>query len=354
MTISPGVPLRFVSPDDLARRDAIEQVLGPIERLSPEPLQNVGFSGASFERLHVRMENGLSRSLILKRVPLGGDWVCVRTGDTTGRTAALLAAPELGEVWNVFHCPYLAYASTDGEMALLMEDVGEHLFPDERTPLSHGAEEALLGALARLHARFWDAPVLGARWLTRAEATLDILRPGDRREDAVAAPPPPIREGLSRGWPLALRRLPGTLREAMTLPAAQLPGGWRGLPRTLLHGDTKVANFGVLPSGRVTAFDWSIAGAGPPTLDLGWYLAMNATRLARSKEGVLDRYRTLVEEALGRPVPPDQWEEMVDLAVLCGARAMLWSKALALESGRPGAEEEWQWWVDRLGQCELQ
>jgi len=27
---------------------------------------------------------------------------------------------------------------------------------------------------------------------------------------------------------------------------------------------------------------------------------------------------------------------------------MLWSKTLALREGRPGSQEEWNWWVDRL------
>jgi aminoglycoside phosphotransferase (APT) family kinase protein len=139
----------------------------------------------------------------------------------------------------------------------------------------------------------------------------------------------------------------------MTAPGESLAPLWRDLPRTLLHGDTKVANFAVLPDGRVSAFDWSFVGAGPATLDLGWYLAMNATRLARSKESVMERYRELLEEALGRTIPAGEWERMTDLAVWCGARSMLWSKALALESGRDGAEEEWQWWADRLGSAPL-
>jgi len=139
----------------------------------------------------------------------------------------------------------------------------------------------------------------------------------------------------------------------MSVPAAKLAHLWRDLPRTLLHGDTKVANFALLPDGRVSAFDWSMVGAGPSTVDLGWYLAMNATRLARSKEEAIERYRMLLEDALGRRIPDGEWQRMVDLAVWCGARSMLWSKALALESGREGVEDEWAWWVDRLGRAPL-
>jgi len=50
-------------------------VLGPVEETSRAPLNTTGFSGASFERLQLRLRNGASRALILKRVPLGGDWI---------------------------------------------------------------------------------------------------------------------------------------------------------------------------------------------------------------------------------------------------------------------------------------
>jgi len=208
MSIAAWKPVRITSPEAMSDPVALGRALGPIEEATRSPIEDVGYSGASFERVHVRMRNGDSRALILKRVPLGRDWISLRTGDAIGRTAALLAAPEFEGVWEVFRCPYLAYASDEREMALLMEDVGKHLFPDERTPLPLAAEDSLLGALARLHARFWESPALGAGWLTPMALRLDVLAPGDRSVDAVAPPPPVIRDGLSRGWSAALRRLP--------------------------------------------------------------------------------------------------------------------------------------------------
>ncbi len=349
MKLKLQTPLRLPSGEDFLDPATLSRILGPIAELKRTQLDSIGFSGASFERLHVRLRNGESRALMLKRVPLRGDWISIRTGDTFGRTAALLRAPEMEAVWEVFHCPYLAFASDGDEMTLLMEDVGKHLFPDERMPLDQEAEDALLGVLARLHARFWEAPALEASWLTPVASRLDLLAPGEWIEEGVPSPPAMLREGLDRGWSAALRRLPAALRRGMVVPAAELAPLWRDLPRTLLHGDTKVANFALLPDGRVSAFDWSFVGAGPSTLDLGWYLAMNATRLARPKEAVIERHRELLEEALGRPIPGEDWSRMEDLAIWCGARSMLWSKALALESGRDGAKEEWDWWVSRLG-----
>jgi len=78
-------------------------------------------------------------------------------------------------------------------------------------------------------------------------------------------------------------------------------------------------------------------------LDLGWYLAVNASRLARPKEAVIERYRALLEEALGRPIAASEWSQMVESAVLFGALMLLWSKALALKDDRPAARAEWEW-----------
>ncbi len=48
-----------------------------------------------------------------------------------------------------------------------------------------------------------------------------------------------------------------------------------------------MANFAFLPDGRGAAFDWTNLGAAPATLDLGWYLAVNSTRLARGKDAFI-------------------------------------------------------------------
>jgi hypothetical protein len=38
----------------------------------------------------------------------------------------------------------------------------------------------------------------------------------------------------------------------------------------------------------------------------------------------------------------------VSAAHLGGAMMLLWSKALALRDGRPGADQEWEWWAERI------
>jgi aminoglycoside phosphotransferase (APT) family kinase protein len=158
-------------------------------------------------------------------------------------------------------------------------------------------------------------------------------------------------DDVRRGWELAFSRLPPHIRDLLSHPASVLAADCAGLPATLLHGDVKVANFALLPGRRVAAFDWQLLGKGPATLDLGWYLAVNAGRLARPKEHVIARYRDLLESHLARPLSNPLWERMVSVGVMSGALMLLWAKALSLEeSASPHAEEEWNWWVTQLRQ----
>ena len=121
------------------------------------------------------------------------------------------------------------------------------------------------------------------------------------------------------------------------------------LPETLLHGDCKVGNFAITPEG-VAAFDWSWVGRGPCTVDLGWYLAVNSGRLARPKLDVVAHYRSLLEAALDHRIPEAEWRRLVAVAIACGARMLLWQKALELANGEPSTKDEWEWWVSAVEQ----
>ena len=121
------------------------------------------------------------------------------------------------------------------------------------------------------------------------------------------------------GWKAALARLPPPCAELLTRSADVLVESCEGLPRTLVPGDAKVDNLALVPGSPVAAFDWAPVAAGPATLDLGWYLAVNSRRLARSKEAVIARYRELLENELSASLPDDVWTRLVQVGVLCGA-----------------------------------
>lgn len=346
LAVRAAVPLPSVA--SLTDAAALSGVLGhEVTEVRLESLSGIGFSSAALTRVEVRDGSGETRRLVLKRTRPGDDWIASRTGDTHGREVQLLVEPRLAGVWTVFRSPYIACAIDAAEMGLLMADVGDGLLPDVREPLTTAQETSLLSALARLHAHYWDAGLSPIEWLVRPAQWCDLLAPVPDGDQARAPLPPVLRDAVPHGWSVALDRLPAAVAADLTRPGSEWQHLWRDLPHTLVHGDAKVANF-ALVGDEVAAFDWALAGAAPCTIDVGWYLAVNASRLTTSKERILATYRALLERARGVSVPDALWARLEDVAVVAGARGLLWSKALALESGRAGAAAEWEWWVARL------
>ena len=335
-------PASMTEPGTLAR------VLGPVAEVTTSRLETPGFSGSTHTRLRVRMADGSVRDLVLKRTRVADDWLSARTGDRVGREGQLLAEPGLDGVWEAFACPYLAWSAADGEVGLLMEDLSAHLLPDVREPIAEEQEDRLLAAVAAMHARFWESPTLDLPWLARPHQLLGLLNPGTLERLAAQGFPHPVVERAHAGWKVAFARLLERVAAVLHEPPESLAARSAHLPRTLTHGDFKVANFALLPDGRVAAFDWAVIGSGPAATELGWHLAVNATRLPGTKEQSIARYRHGLESALGRALGEDFWRQTVADAVLAGGAMMLWSKAIALESGSPRARAEWNWWVERL------
>jgi hypothetical protein len=322
--------------------------VGPVAEVAASRLQTPGFSGSTHERLVVRLRSGQVRRLVLKRTVFASDWTLVRSGDRVGREGQLLGEPALAAVWDAFACPYLAWAADARELGLLMDDLSDHLLPDVREPMTDAQEERLLGALASLHARFWESPALDLPWLAPPGQMLDLLSPRSTAEMIAGGSRTPVHARANQGWALVFQRVPPKVADVLRESPATLAARGAHLPRTLVHGDVKVANFAPLPDGRVAAFDWAFIGAGPVAMELAWHLAVNATRLAGTKEQSIARYRRLLEDRLGRSLGTAFWTDTEAQAVLAGGAMLLWSKALALESGDQRAFDEWRWWVGRL------
>ena len=314
-----------------------------------EPLSTVGFSGAAHRRLVAVLPSGETRRFVLKLCDPAREWTAILSGDRVGREWSLLAERSLDAVWDTFVSPYVAYAVERGRSGLLMEDLGAHVFPDVREPIARPHEDELLAVLARLHARFWRSPALSITWLGRASSTSEIVLPTVLDDAAaLALMPPALRERLRLGWDAALVRLSARAAGVVRCPARIIHEAWADLPETLVHGDVKVANFAPMPEGGVAAFDWALIGAGPSTTDLGWYLAVNASRLTRSKDEVIARYRELLERELRQGLDDALWARLEDVAVIYGARTMLWAKGAQVAAGSEAAHTEWEWWARRL------
>ena len=340
---------RFENFLDLTNPICLGKITGPIAGIKKTILSAVGFSGSVLERVEVHLQSGGIRNLILKSTRLETDWLSLRSKDMVGREAALLGEAGLSGVWKSIHCPYIAFAFENGETGLLMDDFTDFLFPDIREPIDIYHEDLILNAIASLHATFWESSEIKKKeWLMQPQKYLDVFGPGEHASDKTAAPPDKVRNSMQEGWNLALQLLPVEINNILKKPADEIFKHWNDLPVTLLHGDAKIANMAILPSHHVVMFDWSYIGWGPCGIELGWWLAVNSTRLARSKEDLISKYKSCLESNLKFFIPEKTWSGMIELAVMTGAMMMLWNKALGFRAGTRRGIEEWEWWVTQL------
>lgn len=311
-------------------------------------METDGFSGAEFFRITLCHSGNRKTNLILKEVSLSEDWFSFRTGDTLGREAALLHVPELESIFEIFYLPYHLVGTAPSKIGLLMEDVSDGLFPTERIELDPRDQDHMLDKLAELHARYWESPIMERLpWLHQMKDFVYIMGPLDHlnyRGDWAKGLPQMVKEG----WEVAMTLLPSHLQKRFLMPATAITRPWEDLPRTLVHGDTKIANFAKGEDGRLGLLDWAFAGHAPCTVDIGWFLAVNGSRLADSKEAVLLKYRSMLEGYLGYPLDEELWHQLEQAGVVTGAFMLLWSKAQGVKEGRAGATEEWEWWTHRL------
>lgn len=337
---------RSNSISQLTSHDFLIELFGPVSNIEKQPIKTSGFSGSTHEKIILHFKNGDSISLILKLINPSQDMTIWRSGNINNREVMLLDDKEMVEVWGIFQSPYIAYALEDNNSALLMYDISKNLFPDLREPVLTKQEDLILQKLAQMHAHYWQHDVLSKPWLAKQNIFFSFLGPLAPAEEKAAERKHPIFELVQNGWDLALQFLPADLKYFLLEPS--LEKMTEGLPKTLVHGDSKLANFAIMPGNSVGAFDWTMAASASPACEIGWYISVNASRLAKPKEEVMDRYREFLQTELNFPIENKIWDQMVDVAILIGAETLLWNKALNLQKNISGAKEEWNWWVNSI------
>jgi len=340
---------RFNNISDLTDPACLCKITGPITGIKRTTLSAIGFSGSVLERVEVNLQTGGIKNLILKYTRLENDWLSLRSKDMVGREGSLLSEAGLSGVWHCIHSPYIAFACENDATGLLMDDFTDYLFPDIREPIDILQEDLILNTIASLHATFWESSeIRKMKWLMQPQKYLDVLGPGEHTSDKTAAPPDKVRTSIHDGWNLAFQLLPVEINYFLKKPADEIFQYWNDLPVTLLHGDAKIANMAILPSQQVVMFDWTYIGWGPCGIELGWWLAVNSTRLARSKEDLISQYRFCLQSNLSFFIPEKTWTRMIQLAIVTGVMMMLWSKALGFRTATKRGIDEWEWWVTQL------
>lgn len=194
--------------------------------------------------------------------------------------------------------PYFARVGRGGRFVILLEsrDPADTDFyrPDSEAPLEHA--EAIIDALAKMHARFYQSPRFATdlAWVTKYRD-----RPGQKLAPRIVD--------------LAARRffkkydVPAPVQRLTRHHLANRPAFWKlfeALPPTLCHGDTHIGNTYRTADGHSGLFDWQevhrCAGIREVPYFLSWAFTPDNRRA--HEQALLARYL----DGLGQHgVPPE-------------------------------------------------
>jgi hypothetical protein len=318
---------------------SLDELLAGVARREPfEPVETR--SGVGFERVWIDGE-----ALILKHVHPDDDFTLRAAGDIGCATVRAFAAGLLDAASGVVDHTVVGMARGVGRNgwggAVLMRDATADLVPPGDDPFPEAQHEAFVDHLAAMCAATWgwrdDVGLLpyAARWSFFGAAAID----GERR----LGWPERVPAVAADGWERFAVRAPGDVAAAvgeLRHDLAPLVTALASTPSCFLHGDWKASNLGTAADGRTVLIDWVYLGEGPACHELGWYLALNRSKLpaGHTKERVIDDFRSALER---HGVATDGWwARQLGLALLGTLVQFGWEKAL-------GDDDELGWWCER-------
>ncbi len=298
-----------------------------------------GFSGARISTIVQADER-----YVLKRMRYADDWIMRVTNDVSCREAQFAASPLPERLPHGVSVPTLGAARDGDGHALLMSDVSSALLPDDGI-VPDATMGVVLQRLAEMHVAFWE--------MTRADVAVDWLVPELR--SLILSPSTGallVDEdhdfGMARGWELFEQLAPpdaSRLARALFDDPAPLNALLASLPRTLIHGDAKIANMALDAKGTLWLLDWALVTRAPVALEVAWFLAVNSSRLPWPLDDTIARYAGHLERALGRErFERAHWPRQRAAIALTGLLLGGWMKSLDHEAGHP---DELAWWCER-------
>lgn len=347
---------------------SVEELLNPanLSRVAGRPITTrtcesltPAFAKSGSRIARVTTDGGSGPCFILKRVATAWDWLMRATDDHACRSVTLWEHGVFDQLPAVIDHAVVGCARDDDGWAILMRDLSPHLYVNKK--IDWPTNRRLLDAMAALHAAFFEAielidPTLG---LCRLEHTYGMFSPQTGAREAGG--PDELPALLLEGWQAVEQHVdPDVAGLTLGLLADLTPlcAALGRYPHTLVHGDFRHANLGLLdPSDgppRVILLDWQLATFAPPAVELGRYLGANAALLPGTKEESLAYYRERLAALLGPRFSDDWWRPQLALGLLGGFVQDGWAIALKATTWHVGADarERWQadlrWWSERV------
>jgi Phosphotransferase enzyme family len=303
------------------------------------PLAADGKSGSELERVVLADHS----RLIVKHVRPGRDWIGRGTHDE-GRIATLWRSGLFARVPAMVEHAILAVEPEDDGWMVIMRDVGAGLFAPGIV-VSRATSRRLLEATAAIHMAFkGPAPTLaGLCPLADLYGLFSPAVAAELRTSGTSTIPDLIVEGWQRFADTVASDVLDAVGAVHADPAA-FAAALLEHPTTVIHGDLKLANLGLV-NGRVIVLDWGdLTAVAPGAVDFAWYLAINAMAIDAAHDELLDDIRSA---AAG-----EHDEAALRLALL-GALAQLgWDMALSTTEAAEGVGRDREraglaWWSAR-------
>ncbi|MGQ0434902.1 MAG: phosphotransferase family protein, partial [Microthrixaceae bacterium] len=297
-----------------------------------------GKSGSELELVVIDGER-----FVLKLLHPDADWTMRGFGDLACRPVAVWTSGLLDALPSSIDHAVVGAASGLGRNgwggALLLHDVGAHLFPAGDAPISFHEHRQLLAHLAEMSAAFWE-PGDAVPSLLSLESRWSAFGPSWMASEQARGWPDAVPKIACDGWERFARQVPADVERLVSELRHDLDAlvvAARRTPQTFLHGDWKLGNVGA-DADRTVLLDWTYPGVGPAAHDLAWYLSLNRARLPESKEDAIGAFRAELERC-GIVTDP-WWDAQLALCLLGALVQFGWEKAL-------GDEDELMWWCDR-------
>ncbi|MEP9392970.1 hypothetical protein ABLE94_12015 [Gordonia sp. VNK1] len=198
-------------------------------------------------------------------------------------------------------CLHAELSDEDGSFVLVLEDVVAADWGKAEEPIDWVRAEAVLKAMARYHAHFWNSPKLDDLewvWTPNEGPQADAIKMfSDYASEKLAA-----GTVFDHPVPEALRDSERVKRavEALLRYDAEVP-------RTLLHSDPHLKNLGFHLSGEPIFVDWQVLRKGCWALDVSYFLSTSLStddRRAHERDLVTGYLKELA--GYGIDVPADE------------------------------------------------
>lgn len=345
--------------EDMLRPGTLSTLMQrPITTARLVPFQTLGHSSTQSPFMAVVVNNTEHPAYVLKHMIPERDWVMQMTGDRHRRMLAIWQHGLLDRLPEEIDHAIIACAVDGTKYALLMHNVTDTVWPDG-TVLSEEDTEFSLEAMAALHVAFWEDHALNdpALNLCSPEKLFTHTAP-ERTQQLAKNNSTPILEMILEGW----RKLPAfadpdvvDLLRYLARDPAPLCTALADYPQTLVHGDWRVANFGVTHGERsqLILLDWARPTPTVPAVDLAYYLVTSSMDLPISRETAVDLYKQQLARRLGDRFDETTWQPQLELSLL-GAFLMIgWVRAWFAahaddEKHRLQEQKNIMWWSEQV------